>query len=274
VKAPWTTSETIPADDRGYLYGDGLFETLVAYRGRLLWPHLHLERLALGMQRLGIPADLDAIGDALTVAAAGYAKGFGVLRLTLTRGAGPRGYAPPRSASSHWTILESVTERDPLVALEPAAVALSDVTLGRQPALAGIKHCSRLEQVLAAQQADTLGVDDVLMATEQGQLHSSSKANLFFFIGGELLTAACEGQGICGTRRRLVIEQLAPAFGIAVRFSALKADQLGDVDGAFLCNSVIGIRGISSIAGRQVPLDERISLLQRAYRTESLACVA
>jgi len=274
VKAAGTPSDTIPADDRGYLYGDGLFETLVAYRGRLLWPHLHLERLALGMQRLGMPADLDAIGDALTAAAAGHTEGFGIVRLTLTRGVGPRGYAPPPSASSRWTILESIAERDPLLPLEPAAVALSDVILARQPALAGIKHCNRLEQVLAARQADALGVDDVLMATEQGQLHSSSKANLFLFIGDELLTAPCEGQGICGTRRRLVIEQLAPALGIAVRFAAINADQLGDVTGAFLCNSVIGIRGVTSIAGRQIPSDERISLLQQAYRKESLACVA
>src|SRR5690606_18106871 len=142
--------------NRGLAYGDGVFETMRVHDGELpLWPG-HLARLREGAQRLGIglpdPAFIEACIDEMIDGA-----DAGVIKLLLTRGDGGRGYAPPVDAQPAWTLALY-----PLPPITSGGLCLHacDTRLAIQPALAGIKHCNRLEQVLARAEAERAGCDE------------------------------------------------------------------------------------------------------------------
>lgn len=261
----------IPFDDRGYLYGDGVFETVVALNGRLVFADLHRQRLSEGLRRLGLSADSGQLIDALRHAAE-QRTGPTILRLTVTRGRGA-GYAPPANGQVAWTITERELPGDALDPRTRLRVARSDIVLADQPLLAGIKHLNRLEQVMAAREALRNGVDDVLLCDPRGSLHSSSRANLFVLDGRVLFTAPCTRQGIAGTRRRLILESLAPAAGIDCREAPVAESQLRQADGAFLCNSVMGVCAIAEFDGHPLRQASRIDELKRHYQEAMLACV-
>src|SRR5690554_5854709 len=152
----------VSLDDRGLNYGDGLFETVRVVHGRApLWPR-HRERLQQGAARLGISFDVAALESALSVACADVDSA--VIKVLLTRGRGGRGYRidPQQPATLR---LSRHPLRLPSEALYRNGLLLGrcDLTLARQPALAGIKHLNRLEQVLARRQVDAEGWDDGLL---------------------------------------------------------------------------------------------------------------
>ena len=121
---------------------------------------------------------------------------------------------------------------------------------GAQPALVGIKHLNRLEQVMAAREAQARGCDEVVMLNQDGEVCSLASANLFAVIDGELLTPPLIGSGIAGTRRRLVMEQLAPALGLQVLERVIQPDQLLRADELLSCNSLRGIQPVARLENR------------------------
>src|SRR5690606_2725116 len=146
-----TPVEGLQPDDRGFRYGEGVFETMRAHRGAVPWWPAHWQRLARGAARLGLP--LPPPGMALAEASALLAGGNAVLRLQLTRGGGGRGYASPGTAEPTWVL--SLHSLPPVPAGEGLRLRWCGLRLAAQPALAGIKHCNRLEQVLARAELDT-----------------------------------------------------------------------------------------------------------------------
>jgi 4-amino-4-deoxychorismate lyase len=263
----------IPIDDRGFLYGDGLFETVVVRERVLLWETLHCARLKRGMQRLDFSIDIASPWRDL-LEQASECSGSHTLRLTVSRGSGPRGYTPTPDADCRWRIQGMALARDPLEPLPAATVVTSSLVLAEQPLLAGIKHCNRLEQILAACEAQNRGVDDVLICTADGRLQCSSKANVFVLRGSTLFTPPCDRSGVAGTRRQLVLEQLAPALGLQCRIEALIPEELEASDCLFLCNSVIGIQAVATLDGRRLAVPHAVASLQEQYRKSSIACAA
>src|SRR5690606_21869128 len=170
--------------DRGQAYGDGLFETMRVHRGELPWWDAHWTRLALGAQRLRIalPAQERVRARAAELMADGD---DGVLKLLVVRGGGARGYAPQAGAETHWTL-----ERHPLPPVAPGALRLHwcETRLAVQPLLAGIKHCNRLEQVLARAECIDAGADEGLVRDTDGNVVSATSANLFVCLDGAWLT--------------------------------------------------------------------------------------
>src|SRR5690606_17825197 len=128
---------SLPFDDRGLAYGDGLFETVLVRDGNAVLWEQHLKRLMLGCEVLDIPApsrdQLDAILSRL-------GDGLQVLKLIYTRGSGGRGYAPPAEATPclYW----QATPFSPQQARwqQGVRIRLCHMSLARQPRLAGIKH--------------------------------------------------------------------------------------------------------------------------------------
>ncbi len=116
--ATWLDGEpaaALPLPDRGLDYGDGLFETLLLRRGRPLFPDLHLARLQRGIEQLHFPPCLPVAARHLETAAdevAGRGWEWTALRLTLTRGGGPRGYAPPAASVPRVIIRAERLDRD------------------------------------------------------------------------------------------------------------------------------------------------------------------
>jgi 4-amino-4-deoxychorismate lyase len=225
----------ISAANRGLHYGDGLFETLRVQQGRVpLWPQ-HLARLRAGAQRLDIALpDVAFIESQINTHIAGCDAG--VLKLLLTRGDGGRGYAPPDAALPVWQLgLHPLPER----VRNGLRLHLCDTRLAIQPALAGIKHCNRLEHVLARREVVLAGGDEGLMQDSDGRVVSATAANLLVLRDGRWFTPPVQRCGVAGVLRGWLLAQ-----GLV----ALAELALGDVESAdalALCNAVRGILPVS-----------------------------
>jgi branched-subunit amino acid aminotransferase/4-amino-4-deoxychorismate lyase len=146
--------------------------------------------------------------------------------------------------------------------------------MAEQPLLAGIKHCNRLEQVLAAAEAGQRGVDDVLLKRQSGSFQCSSNANLFVLLGNTLLTPDCDRCGVAGTRRRLLIEQLCPALEIHVTEGPVGDAEIRAAQGLCLSNSVTGLRMVAQLDTQTFSPPELLLALQHAYYEAARVCCA
>ena len=250
--------EAVSPSNRGLAYGDGVFETMRVHRGALpFWPQ-HLARLREGAERLGIALpDVDfieaRIADMLSAVDAG------VLKLLLTRGEGGRGYAAPVDVAPTWML-----SLQPLPASQGALrVHPCETRLATQPALAGIKHCNRLEQVLGRAEAVRAGCDEGLVQDMSGNPVCATSANLLVLRDGRWRTPPVEACGVAGVLRGWLLSQ-----GL-VEVAALTSDDLVGADAVALCNAVRGILPVRALGARewspQPATDELQARLTMAY---------
>jgi 4-amino-4-deoxychorismate lyase len=253
--------ELIAAADRAVQYGDGLFETIRCEQGAPRWLERHLARLARGCARLQIPppdaAQLEAEVRELVAGA-----GRGLVKIIYTRGvATARGYAP-----------RGIAQPTRIVALHPwpdrpahwqagFRVGFATLQLGENPALAGIKHLNRLEQVLAALEAPALDVDEVLLGTHSGELVCGGMSNLFLIESERLITPPLERCGIEGIMRGLVIEAAAQ-LGLQLAIEPVNAARLERAGSVFLTNVRLGLQCVHWLAGRALVADPLVARLQ------------
>jgi len=242
-------AEALPLPDRALEFGDGLFETYLYAENRFFYLEQHLRRLSKGLKRLEFPDCLERvqrqvaqIQQELTDANIQQAA----VRLTVSRGSGPRGYAPPETACPRIVINATVGDSDWRKRLPPARLGLAQIRCASQPALAGIKHLNRLEQVLAAQERLDAGCDEMLMADFNDEVVSVISGNLFAVIKGSLVTPALGSSGVEGTRRQLLLEQWAPALGIEANTGELTLDSIRQADELFFTNALVGLRSVAS----------------------------
>jgi len=243
------TVDCVASTDRGLLYGDGLFETIAVVNGSMRhWPR-HLCRLQAGCERLGIEA-VDGAELAYECQSLAGAADKAVLKVIITRGTGGRGYrvpdrpAPMRIVQLHdWPVFPSAcTERG-------IAVRVCNTRLGHQPALAGIKHLNRLEQVLARQEWEDADIMEGLLLDSAGYLIEGTMSNLFLVRDGTLLTPDLHRCGVAGIMRTRVLE-LADQLPIDVQIGPVAMGYLQAADEVFICNSLIGIWPVIAIDGR------------------------
>jgi 4-amino-4-deoxychorismate lyase len=245
-----TPTSVLPLPDRALDFGDGLFETLLVHQGEPLFTELHLQRLAQGLRALAIPDCLDAARKQLEASA--YAAGqenwrWAILRLTVIRGSGARGYTPSVNLKPHILICVSCLDRDCRLLSTAATLCVAEIRLSKQPFLAHIKHLNRLEQVLAAAQAQAEGTDECIMLDQTDYLTSVVAGNLFLVRHGELLTPKLVDCGVLGTRRRLIIEKWAPSIGLNVREVRLTLSDLHTAEEVFYSNSLQTVRPIARL---------------------------
>ncbi len=241
-------SETagIAADDRGLQYGDGLFETMAAAGGCIPRLALHLARLEDGCRRLKIPMPSASL---LEDECARVLEGMGTatVKLTITRGPGPRGYRPPAEPSVT-RIVASSAARPRGDALAPAVLQICETRLGLNPLLAGLKHLNRLEQVMACSEWDDPGIDEGLMLSSDGRLVCATAANVFLVEGGRLVTPAIRDCGVAGVMRQVVLAAAAER-GLPIAVEDVHPDRLATSDELFVTNAVVGIRPVQDLIG-------------------------
>lgn len=246
--------DAVPADDRGLAYGDGLFETMRAHHGELPWWRAHWTRLSLGAQRLGLalPDPGQVREEALSLL--GGAGGDGVLKLQVTRGGGGRGYAPPEQALPSWIVSHHALP----VPLPGLRLHWCETRLAVQPALAGLKHCNRLEQVLARRECASAGADEGLMRDTDGDVVSAASANLFVLRAGQWSTPPVDRCGVAGVCRG----HLLPA--LRAREARLSVRDIDAADTLFLCNAVRGILAVARVGARAFDPHPAIGEARRA----------
>jgi 4-amino-4-deoxychorismate lyase len=245
--------------DRGFQYGDGLFETIACSGARPRWWDRHLQRLALGCERLGLPAPDGALLQAEAQSLLGAAP-RALIKIIVTRGiAQARGYRPTgdeqptRIVSAHaWSVGEEREFR----------LGLSAVPLGMNPQLAGLKHLNRLEQVLAQRDAAARGLNEVLMCAGTGEVICGSMSNLFVCRGNEWLTPPLTHCGVAGVMRALVLE-VAPRLALTVRVASVSVRDVEKSTALFVTNVRLGLQPVHWYQGRRLETDERGVRLQR-----------
>jgi 4-amino-4-deoxychorismate lyase len=237
--------------DRALQYGDGLFETVLVRNGRIRFQSLHAERLLRGCDRLAIRADQNAIWPQAQQLAQRH--GEALLKLQLTRGdATIRGYGT--SGNERPRLIFSVYPA-PQVAELPVdvqAVTLSK-RLGENPDLAGIKHCNRLEQVLARVTLQGTGAFEGLMGSSSGLLISGTMSNVFMELDGELVTPELDRCGIAGVLRAVVLRE-AQRSDIPLRVAALPMSALERCSGLAVSNVRLGLLAVHALDGRRLSL--------------------
>nr|MBP8080876.1 aminodeoxychorismate lyase [Arenimonas sp.] len=194
-------------DDRGLAYGDGVFETLLVHDGQPVWWSEHWSRLMHGAQVLGLPVpdQLLARRECESLLAG---SSQAVLKIILTRGSGGRGYRAPENPLP--TVIVSVHPAPPAVQ-DPVALRWCKTAIAIQPALAGIKHLNRLEQVLGRAEWNDPDIFDGIMCDTEDRVVCATSANLFALIGGRWLTPGVTRCGVAGIARAWVLANAADA---------------------------------------------------------------
>ncbi len=233
--------------DRGFLLGDGVFETLRARSGHTERLDAHLARLRRGAAALSIPLPQRdaALADAIAAVLAenGLTSGTASLRITLSRGPGGRGLPPPDSVAPTLLITASAASDAPMPA---ARVALTSVARNRHSPTANIKCLGYADQVIARMQATDAGCDEALMPNDAGRLACASAANLFLLRGGRLISPSLD-EGVLAGVTRAALLALAPGLGLAVEERPVEPAELAEADAVLLTNSLIGVRAVAQV---------------------------
>lgn len=255
--------------DRGFNYGDGLFETLRYHQGRFQLLTAHLERLQRGCTALGIGYPASVIERQLDLVR-NYLESEDIeqacLRLALSRGGGGRGYQPPDEQEPTLVCGLHAVPGSWGQAPAPVNAIHCELKLASQPLLAGIKHSNRLEQVLAAAEVAHAGVGEGILSNQRGELVCSVSGNLFAWNGQSWLTPPITDCGVAGTVRQFLLEQVAPLHGISMRVQTLPLTALDSITALATTNSLLGLRGISALAGTRYALESEVSQLYEAFR--------
>ncbi|HEY1589889.1 MAG TPA: aminodeoxychorismate lyase [Rhodanobacter sp.] len=238
-------TDRVPAMDRGLAYGDGLFESIrFVDTVAPLWTR-HMQRLGNGCERLRIPAP-DAAQLWHEAREVTRDMPQSVLRITVTRGVGERGYALPAS-SQPMRVVAAFTP--PQVASEAYALGIRmrvcTIRLAEQPLLAGMKHLNRLEQVLARAEWDDPAIAEGVLCDSHGRVISATMANLFAVVDGVLLTPMLDRCGVAGVGRAEVL-----AACPQTQVDELTLDALFGASEIFLSSSVRGILPVHSLGER------------------------
>lgn len=261
----------LAADDRGLLYGDGLFETLAFVAGvggphAPLWAR-HMARLQRDARRLGLqPPPAGQLAEECARVVGDRSRAM--VRITLTRGSGGRGY---------WPAEEGITRRlvqcrawpEGLEEAHQSGLRLhtSPIRLARGGALAGIKHLNRLEQVLAARAAAQAGMEEAVLLDSAGQVVEAISSNLVLWVDGRIITPPLEQAGVAGTG----LDWLRELAGDGLLQAPADAALLERVEAMMMINSVAGIRPVRELDGRSLKIPHRLRHWQELW-AELFAC--
>jgi len=237
-------AEHISVLDRGFQYGDGLFETLRVSAGKPRRWAQHMARLAAGCQKLRItlPAPTLLLSEAMSLCAG---ETDAVLKIIVTRGTGKRGYAPPaQTVTTRVLSLSSATVFPQTYYQDGVLVRVCNIRLADNPVLAGIKHLNRLEQVLARAEWEDNEVAEGLMLDNNNNVIEGTMSNLFCVqeeeSGPVLKTPLLTHCGVKGITRENII-RVADEAGVSVQETTLKLADLYRSRELFFCNTLMGI---------------------------------
>lgn len=243
-------TDSLTVADRGLMYGDGVFRTLRVRQGQAVWWQAHLDKLDDDCARLGLPsyahdrwlADLKACR---------LEGADAVVKLIVTRGSGARGYRPAEDSEPTRIVMAApVPASEPVLPADGVRVRVCTLRLGHQPALAGIKHLNRLENVLAQKEWHDPQIHEGLLFDQIGHLVSGTKSNVFLVRQGGLITPRLDRCGVAGVTRARLIE-IARTDGIEVtEMPGLTLEDVLSAEEILLCNSLIGLWRVARLDHR------------------------
>lgn len=255
--------------DRGFLYGDGLFEVMRTVGGKPFYAEAHFERLATGVSLLGFaPFSLEVLRAELSNVLSKRRDVESFIRIVVTRGAGAAGVNPDGVDRPTRVIIASDLHRPPVepiatvrVASVVAPVAAGDIDISAS------KSTQYLRNILALRLAKEKGADDALLVDDSGNVFEGATSNVFVLRQGEVLTPPASIGVLPGVTRSLVL-RLCGEGGIPAREQRLTLADLETADECFLTSSIRGLVAVTQIDGTVIadgepgPVTKR---LQAAY---------
>ena len=236
-------STFVSATNRGLYFGDGVLESIPVHNGRTRLWQTHMDRLGAGCDRLGLvmPPQAILLREVQTVSAG---RDKVVVQIVLTRDGQCADYSPTEDSSCSRVVSAHSYPDDVLEhAREGISARICDLRLAIQPALGGIKHLNRLEQVLASKEMRGQQADEGLLLDMEGHVISAISANVFIVMGDRLLTPRLDRCGVRGVLR----SQILAEFTARCEQRRIQVDLLQEAHEVFLCDCVRGIRPVTDI---------------------------
>ncbi len=257
---------TVSVFDRAFLYGDGLFETMRVINGKPFRWWEHMERLRKGGDFLGIkiPFGCKSLEKFAAELIAQNKMPDALMRLTVSRGVGPRGYSPkgadkptlvmtlhpapviPKSSSARWKLVTA------------------SLRLPAGDALAQFKTANKLAQVLARAEADASGADEAVLLNTDGHVVEGASSNLFWIEGKTVCTPPLTDGILAGVTRAVTME-ICNSLSLPLAERAVTPEQLRRADGIFLTLSSIGVAEAIALDGATLATSPIAANIHRAY---------
>ena len=256
----------VPVTDRGFLYGDGLFETVRVRRGCAVRLADHLERLARGAAALALklPWAPENVAQHAAELIARNQLPEAILRITVSRGSGARGYSPRGADQPTFVMtLDSAPSLDP-----GAPCAWSLVTaphrISVDDALSGFKTANKLRNVMARMAAEACGANEALLLNTRGEVAEAASANVFWIQDGRIGTPPLSAGILPGITRAVILE-ICGSLGSPRGEATIQPDDLARAEGIFLTQSTLGVIAVTALDGVAIPVPPVIAQLHRAY---------
>jgi branched-chain amino acid aminotransferase len=281
IQQVWINGRMVPPEsaqvsvfDRSFLYGDGLFETIGVRNGRPAFWNAHWERFTRGADFLGIrigtgSAELRTAAEGLL---AGNGVSRGVLRITLSRGCGTRGYSP-RGANEPQLILAAFPDAGLQAAPRRLRLATASFRLGIEDPLTRVKSASKLLNVLARAEAEAAGADEALLLNTAGRMAEAGSGNLFWISGDRIWTPSLQEGALPGIARG-ILQEIAPSLGLRPEETAAFPEALVTAESVGISSSAQGLAEVVSLDGRPLgtsPVTERLwAEFQRRMESDTL----
>ncbi len=255
----------ISVEDRGLLYGDGLFETILCESGNPILFDEHMQRLQFGCSRLNFSSpDVDCIFSEVQKVSQNQ---HCIVKVLVTRGVRERGYQYDAYEDTYTRIV--YRGATPKISEDfyrhGIRLFLCKHKLPENEKLAGIKHLNRLDQVIARSEW-TEGYEEGITLSNHNNVIEGTMSNIFIETRGGWITPMLNRCGVRGVLRDFIITH-ADEVSIKCVESDISLQELKNADSIFVCNSVIGVWPVTSFEAGSYPISERINKLMRYLHT-------
>jgi aminodeoxychorismate lyase len=255
----------VPVNDRGFMYGDGLFETVRVVNGRPFRLAQHLERLMRGANFLKIqppftPKELQDFAEQLVEK---NQMPEAILRLTLTRGPGKRGYTP--KVDGRPTVVMTLYAASPSETPVHWSLITSSFRVLAADPLSSFKTLNKLTHVMARVEAVERGADEALLINTNGEVAETASGNIFWIYNEKICTIPT-GRGVLPGITRAVVLEICQALGLPTNKRVIKPEALRDSEGIFITQSAFGVVPVAALDGEPVAPSPLVEQIFNAYR--------
>ena len=258
------SKHNIDFSDRGFQYGDGLFETIEVLNGIPVFFHQHIQRLVKGCHKLLIPFPDSTILHKEAIELSKNSR-CAVLKLIYTRGSGGRGYRQPeRLQPTRLFSLHPFPDYPENFSQLGITVRFCTTRLGLNPSLAGIKHLNRLEQVVARAEWNESNIQEGLMLDINENVVEGTMSNIFLVKDNILYTPVLEQCGIEGILRNILIS-IASDHRISIVEKKISKQDVYSASEIFITNSIIGIWPVIQLEKVQYKIGSLTRELQKLF---------
>lgn len=252
--------------DRGFLYGDGLFEGVLVTRGKLFRWDEHMRRLDQGVRflKLTVPYSYGELRRFAEEVVERNNMPTGLLRLSLSRGITERGYSPKNATHP---VVAMTFHALPVGANEKLLrwrVVTATFRLPANDPLSGFKTANKLPQVLARAEADAAGAQEAVLLNSRDRLAEGTTSNVFWIKNGAVFTPPLPDGPLPGVTRFAILE-LCVKMNIPCREKHTNSKELSAADGAFLTMTSMGVVEIISLDGCKLARSPLVRKLWSAY---------